>query len=123
MNFKKVFLGLVLALSLATAASAHSVTLSWTKSTDDTGASGQGYTIYRLTGACTASNTTSTTGFTALNTSLLEATTFTDTTVGAGTYCYVLTFTSASTASAVSNPAQATVPVAPPTNVQSDSSN
>lgn len=117
MNFKKLLLSLVFVLAVPTFAKAHSVQLTYTKSTDDTGAAGQGYTAYRLSGACPSTAPTTTTGFTALNTTLFTGTTYTDTTVVPGQYCYILTFTSAAAQSVPSNDVAATILPAAPTNV------
>lgn len=117
-TFKKLLFGvaLTLAMSVAASAQAHSVTLGWTKSTDDTGAAGQGYTIFRAGGACPASVTT-TTGFTAVNAALVTGTTFTDSTVTTGAFCYIATFTSGGVSSVPSNTAPAVILPAKPTNV------
>lgn len=123
MNWLKRILAVsVLAITLPVMASAHSVALSFTKSTDDTGATGQGYTAWRLSGTCPASVTT-TTGFTSLNSTLFTGTTFTDSTVIPGNYCYVLTFTAASASSVPSNTAAAVILPAAPTNVTVTGSN
>ena len=121
-NFKRVLLGLVFSLAVPVLASAHSVTLGFTKSTDDTGAAGQGYTAWRLSGTCPAS-VTSTAGFTSLNSTLFTTNAYTDATVIPGNYCYVVTFTSAATASNPSNTAGAAILPAAPTNVKIGSSN
>ena len=113
---------LSLAFSIAASAAPHSVTLGWTKSVDDTGASGQGYTIWRQSGTCPASVTT-TAGFTALNASLVTGITFTDSTVVPGTYCYIGTFTEAGATSLPSNTAGAVILPLAPTNVTVTGSN
>ncbi len=66
---------------------AHQAVLTWTKSTDDTGAVGQGYNVYRST-------TPGTEAVPAINgTTLIVGTTFTDTSIVAGQkYDYVVTF-------------------------------
>ena len=114
-------MGAVLAgfLSLAPSAHAqgHSVTLGFTKSVDDTGVTGSGYTAWRANGTCPAS-VTDTTGFTALNSTLFTGTSYVDSAVtGGSTYCYMVTFTLSGNSSVPSNTAQTVVPVAPPTNV------
>lgn len=119
--FKKILGTIVLALALSVSASAHSTTLTFNKSTDDTGAAGQGYTAWRLTGTCPAT-VTDTTGFTALNSTLFTGTSFVDSTVTPGNYCYVVTFTS-SAQSVPSNTAGAAVLPAAPTNVKVTSVN
>lgn len=121
-NFKALALGLVLFLGISTQAKAHSVALSFTKSTDDTGATGQGYQTWRLTGSCPASVTT-TAGFTALNTTLFTGATFTDSTVTPGSYCYIVTFTAAAATSVPSNTAAPVILPAAPTNVIVSGSN
>lgn len=125
MKLSKLLLGLIFLFAIPTFAQAHSVSLGWTKSTDDTGVTGQGYTIYRMSGSCPTTAPTTTTGFTALNTALLAAGTvaYTDTTVIPGTYCYLATFTAASAVSGVSNDAAATILPAAPTGVKVSSSN
>jgi hypothetical protein len=60
---------------------------------------------------------TSTSGFTSLNSTLFTTTTFTDSTVTPGTYCYVVTFTNPTATSGPSNTAAATILPAAPTNV------
>ncbi len=66
---------------------AHSALLTWTKSTDDTGAAGQGYNVYKST------NPPGNEGATPINSALIVGTSYTDTTVAAGQkYGYVMTF-------------------------------
>jgi hypothetical protein len=79
----------------------HSVTLTWTASTSS---NVSGYNIYR--------STTSGTGYSKINTSLITALTYTDNNVQAGqTYYYVATAVDSSNAeSAYSTQASATVP-------------
>ncbi len=76
-------------------AQSHSAALTWTLSADDTttacAVSGANCSqaAYRASGACS-----STSVFAALNTTLsATATTFTDTTLVPGQYCYAVTFT------------------------------
>jgi hypothetical protein len=109
-------------LSVSASAQAHSVTLTFTRSVDDTSAAGQGYTTWRLASACPAS-VTSTTGFIAVNATLFTTTTYTDSTVVPGKYCYVITFTSGSASSVPSNTGAATILPAAPTNVTITGSN
>jgi fibronectin type 3 domain-containing protein len=88
----------------------HQVTMSWTKSTDDTGAAGQGYNVYRGT------NPPGNEGATPINAALVVGTSYTDTNVVAGQkYDYVLTFVSNGIESIHSNEAITTVilPAAP----------
>jgi hypothetical protein len=113
---KKFFVVSVLAFALPLMASAHSVSLTFTKSVDDTGATGQGYTTWRQSGTCPAS-VTSTTGFTSLNSTLFTGSSYTDSTVTPGNYCYIVTFTAASAVSNPSNTAAAVILPAAPTNV------
>lgn len=120
--FKRAVLVAVLGLTLPALASAHSVGLTFTKSTDDTGAAGQGYIAWRLSGTCPA-NVTTTAGFTSLNATLFTGNTFTDSTVVPGNYCYIVTFTAASAQSVPSNTAGALILPAAPTNVTVGSSN
>lgn len=125
MNWLKKILAvsvLAFALPLVASAAPHSVALSFTKSVDDTGATGSGYTTWRLSGVCPASVTT-TTGFTSLNASLFTGNTYTDSTVTPGSYCYVITFTAASATSVPSNTASAVILPAAPTNVTVTGSN
>lgn len=92
---KKVILLLALIL-FATAAwpATHTATLTWTLSTDDTttecvtGANCL-QNVYRASGTCSASSS-----FTLLTTTALSptATTFTDSTITPGTWCYGVTF-------------------------------
>lgn len=121
-TFKKTLLGFLFALAMPIMASAHSVTLGFTKSTDDTGATGQGYTTWRQSGTCPASVTT-TAGFTSLNSTLFTVASYTDSTVIPGNYCYIVTFTAAAATSVPSNTAGATILPAAPTNVTVTGSN
>jgi hypothetical protein len=117
-KLKKVFLTAMLALAFPvfTLAAPHSVTLGITRSPNDTQAPGQGYTAWRKSGLCPASVTT-TAGFTQLNSVLFTTTTYTDTTVVPGLYCYVVTFTNPTATSGPSNTAAATVLPNSPTSV------
>lgn len=117
MTFNKILLTLMLsAFALPAVAKAHTVTISFTKSTDDAGAVNSGYTTYRLTGSCPAS-VTSTTGAIQLNSTLFTGTSYVDNTPTVGTWCYFLTFTAAAASSNPSNTAGAVVIPASPTNV------
>ena len=78
------FFGLFLLLCTADHAQAHSVSLSWTASTDP----GVNYNVYRLSGACPA---TGTAGFSRITPAPIAATTFTDSAMSPGTYCYYAT--------------------------------
>lgn len=119
---KRVFFSFVFAAIMPVIASAHSAQLTFTKSTDDTAAPGQGYTTWRMSGACPA-NVTTTAGFTALNSTLFTTNTYTDSTVIPGTYCYVVTFTAGSASSVPSNTALVVILPQAPTNVIIGSSN
>ena len=101
MMFKKLFRSTILAMffltnSLAFAAG-HSATLSWAAPSDAT--SGTTYNLYRLAGSCPAAPTT---GFTLLSAGI-TATTYTDSTVTVGSWCYYVTQVQNSTNSAPSN--------------------
>ena len=74
-------------------AQSHSAALSWTLSTDDVAAicTTVGTTcsqaVYRAPGACSTSSV-----FVLISSPSATATTFTDTTITPGTYCYAVTF-------------------------------
>jgi hypothetical protein len=92
--------GLLLLLFLAVPASAHTVNLAWTVSTDDTtlncAASGACHqTVYRAPGACSA-----TSSFISLGVIAAMQGTFADTNVPGGIWCYAVTFTLDGTESA-----------------------
>jgi hypothetical protein len=93
--------------ALKATATSRAVLLTWTASTD----AGAAYNIYRLTGLCPTSGTT---GFTNIGTAI-TATTYTDTTVGVGPYCYYATATLNGEESTPSNLVSANVLPAPPT--------
>jgi hypothetical protein len=123
MNFKKTFLSIAAFLLMSCAASAHTVTLTLTRSVDDTGAVGSGYTTYRMNGVC-PSDVSNTVGFTALNSVPFTTTTYIDTGMLPGTYCYVITFTSASaTESVPSNHVNAVDKNAPPSGLKVTNTN
>src|ERR1700675_3500901 len=65
-------------------AKAHSVSLTWSPSTDSVA----GYYVYRSAGACPTSGTT---GFTRITATAVTGTAYTDSTVAAGAYCYYAT--------------------------------
>lgn len=92
----------------------HSVVLTWTKSTDDTGAAGQGYNVYK------SSAPPGSEGATPINSALIVGATFTDTSVVAGQkYGYVVTFVENGVESVHSTEVITTVILpAAPTNVQ-----
>jgi hypothetical protein len=77
---------LLAALLISIPAFSHSVSLSWTASTD----SGVSYNLYRLAGACPTSGTT---GFVKINASPISGLTYSDTRIGPGDYCYYATAT------------------------------
>jgi hypothetical protein len=116
--FKKFFLVVVLVLAwpifgqelvndcnscIVMAQTGHSAALTWTLSTDDTttacavtGANCS-QAVYRGPGACSATST-----LTALNSSLsATATSYTDTTITPGQYCYAVSFTIGSETSVI----------------------
>jgi hypothetical protein len=100
-------------LSAGLALGQHSVGLSWTASTDAAGNPTLTYALYRQAHAtpCPAAGT----GYSVV-TSLITstATSYTDTTVSAGAYCYYLEAVLNGASSVPSNTVAATVPVAPP---------
>jgi hypothetical protein len=83
-------------LTIPAMAASHSVGLSWTPGSDDTG-----FNIYRASGVCPATVTPTTTGFSKLGSSTVD--TYTDATVTLGTWCYFVTGTANSAESAASN--------------------
>jgi hypothetical protein len=90
----------------------HSASLSWTASSDAAANPTLGYNVYRLAGACPASGTT---GFTKLNTSPVTTTTFSDASVGLGSFCYYVTATLNGAESVPSNTASAVILPGAPT--------
>ena len=96
----KRWLWLLAALLFASAASAHTVNLSWTISTDDTttncAASGACHqTVYRAPGACST-----TSSFISLGSIAATQGTYADTNVPGGIWCYAVSFTLDGTESA-----------------------
>jgi hypothetical protein len=87
----------------------HSVTLTWTAGSDDTG-----FNVYRASGTCPTSPTTPWTGFTKI-TSITSATivTYADTTVTVGQWCYFVTGTAGGAESVASNTVNPSVPPFP----------
>src|SRR5215472_7281670 len=84
---------LLLTATLALAQGGHSVSLSWVLSTDDTTAGCAApntcsQTVYRASGACSTSS-----NFVSIGTPAASISTFTDSTVVPGTYCYAVSFT------------------------------
>jgi hypothetical protein len=90
----------------------HSASLSWTASSDAAANPTLGYNVYRLAGACPASGTN---GFTKLNTSPVTTTTFSDASVGLGSFCYYVTATLNGAESVPSNTASAVILPGAPT--------
>jgi len=95
----------------------HSVVLTWTNSVDAAANPSITYAVYRLNGACPAVAPTavSGSGFTQINTTGITTTTYTDSTVTPGTYCYFGTAFLNSTQSIPSNDAQAIIQPKPMT--------
>ena len=88
-------------------ARAHAVSLTWTASIDG----GVGYNVYRFSGACPAAGTI---GFSKITATPLTATTYTDSAVAPGTYCYYATAVLNGAESVPSNLASAVIlPAAP----------
>jgi hypothetical protein len=90
---RAVFASLLLVLALAFAVPSkaqHSVSLSWTASSDAAANPTLAYNVYRLAGACPVSGTA---GFTKLTATPVSAATFTDATVALGPACYYVTST------------------------------
>jgi hypothetical protein len=96
----------------APARAQHSASLAWTASSDAAANPTIGYNVYRLAGACPA---TGTAGFTKLTATPLTTTTFADTTVGLGTFCYYVTATLNGAESVPSNTASAVILPGAPT--------
>lgn len=105
-----------ISVAMPVLAKAHSVTIGFTKSSDDVGAAGSGYVVFRANGSCPVSVTT-TAGFTALNTTPFQGNSFIDTTPGVGNFCYFATFNSGGAASGPSNTAGVSILPAAPSNV------
>ncbi len=99
-----IFLGTV----VASAQTAHSVTLTWA---DTLNPSGTTYNVYRAPTACAG-----TPSFTRIA-SGLNLKTYTDLTVVPGSYCFQVSAVSSSIESGPSNAATAAVPASPPTNL------
>lgn len=116
---KRIFgialLGILMVGSLI--ASGHSTTLTWTASVDIPGAipAGSGYNVYRASGTCPASGAP--TGAIKLNSTVVAALTYIDSTITPGQWCYYATTLLNGVESVPSNSVQGATPVAPPTNV------
>lgn len=101
-------------------ATVHSVTLTWNNPTtcvDGSACTPTGNKIYKLVGVCPASGTA---GFTLLSTSTTPITTYTDSGITPGTYCYYVTASNANGESAASNTAAGTLAqpaLSPPTSL------
>ena len=95
----------------------HSVTVTFTASADAAANPSITYAVYRLNGACPAIAPTSVSGsgFTQINATGITTTTYTDSTVTPGTYCYFGTAFINSTQSVPSNDAQGIIQPKPPT--------
>lgn len=95
----------------------HSVALTWTASTDAAANPTLTYNVYRLNGACPAVAPTSVSGsgFIKLNAAAITTTTFSDSGIAPGTYCYFATAFLNSTESVPSNDAAGIVQPKPPT--------
>lgn len=86
-------IALLALLMFASVAKAHTVSLAWTISVDDTtnncvAAGSCHQTVYRAPGACGTA-----TAFVSLGTLTATQATYTDSTVTPGSWCYALTFT------------------------------
>ena len=103
-------------LCAAAGAQSHSVSLTWTASTD----SGVSYNVYRLSGACPTSGTA---GFSKITTATITATAYTDTTATPGDYCYYATSVLNGAESIPSNMASAVILPAPPTSLSVTAAN
>ena len=119
---KRLLLTLAAAIAIAGAAAAqnpHKVTLTWTASADAAHQS-LTYTVYRGSGACTASPTLSPLS----GADLLTNTTYVDLAVtGGAEYCYqAVAVSAAGVISAPSNSVSVTVPLAPPSGLSGSAS-
>jgi hypothetical protein len=103
---------MAMALAAGPTLAQHSASLTWTASADAAANPTLGYNVYRLAGACPASGTT---GFTKLNASPITTTTYSDASVGLGTFCYYVTATLNGAESVPSNTASAVVLPGAPT--------
>jgi endoglucanase len=115
MRKRLVSLAAFLLLCALTAEAQHSVVLAWTASTD----TGSTYDIYRLSGACPTGTPS---GFTLLNTAPITGTTYTDSTVTPGTYCYYATAVLGGQQSVPSNTVSVVILPAPPQGLKVNSS-
>lgn len=104
----KLLLLALFAVAIAAAQSQHSVTLTWS---DTTNPSGTTYNVYRAQGLCSGTPT-----FSKLA-AAVPAKTYLDSTVTPGNYCYEVTATANGMESAPSNTALAPVPSFSPQNL------
>jgi hypothetical protein len=103
------------AVAMTMMQSSHSVTLTWTASTDAIGNPTLFYDVYRAPVACTATPTPT---FSRVGSTAPLATTFTDTAVPLGVFCYVVTSLVNGAESVSSNTAPAVILPAAPTSVK-----
>ena len=83
-SFRLVLIAALILICSQVQAQAHSVSLTWTASTDTVA----GYFIYRSAGPCPIAGTS---GFTKINSTAVTGTAYTDSTVTPGAYCYYAT--------------------------------
>jgi hypothetical protein len=113
---------------LSATASGHTVNLSWGASPDAAANPTLTYNIYRLAGACpsgapaTVAALTSA-GFAAANSAPITTTSYSDTTIGPGSYCYAATAVLSAAESVPSNLAPAVILPAAPTGLVVNSAN
>jgi len=105
----KLLLFLLLALPLLAQSATHTVTLTWT---DTSNPAATTYSVYRATGLCSGTPT-----FSKLATGVAVKT-YVDSTISPGNYCYQVTATFAGIESAPSPTALAPVPSWPPQQLQ-----
>lgn len=110
---KLLFVATLLLGSIAWGQSAHTVTITWTASSDAAGNPSLVYDIYRAPAACPATPLV----FVKVGTTAPLALTFTDTAVPLGTMCYSVTSLVNGVESVQSNPAPAVVLPAAPSGV------
>jgi hypothetical protein len=103
---------MAMALAAGPTRAQHSVSLTWTASTDAAANPLLSYNVYRLVGACPASGTA---GFTKINTAAVVTPTFADANVGLGSFCYYVTATLNGAESVPSNTASAVILPGSPT--------
>jgi hypothetical protein len=103
---------MAMALAAGPTRAQHSVSLTWTASTDAAANPLLTYNVYRLVGACPA---TGTAGFTKLNMTPVTTPAFSDANVGLGNFCYYVTATLNGAESVPSNTASAVILPGSPT--------